>query len=373
MPAAGDRRKVLLALTGLRIEGGIASVNRCIVRALDEQSDAGRLERVDRVLWLGDPGDTSAPPSAGEQWLARANQLRFVWQLWRAYRRARHDLVFFDHVALARAAALPLPSFPPPATAIFVHGTDLTRAQSGTLAKLLARARLILTNSEFTASAVRRQLPAAADRVRVTLLCIDPERTRAWEEVYAHAPAPARAPAALLVGRMWSSERGKGHEDVIAAWPSVRARVPDAELWIVGGGNDRARLEERARALGVGDAVRFLGRVSDAELCDLYRRAALFAMPSCQEGFGLVYAEAMWHGLPCIGSTADAAREVIADGDTGLLVPYGDVAAIGSAVVALLTDPARAEAMGRAGMRRARERFSYERFRRDLLTALELS
>jgi phosphatidylinositol alpha-1,6-mannosyltransferase len=172
---------------------------------------------------------------------------------------------------------------------------------------------------------------------------------------------------------MWSSERGKGHEDVIAAWPSVRARVPDAELWIVGSGNDRARLEERAHALGVGDVVRFLGRVSDAELCDLYRRATLFAMPSCQEGFGLVYAEAMWHGLPCIGSTADAAREVIADGDTGLLVPYGDVAAIGSAVVALLTDPARAEAMGRAGMRRARERFSYERFRRDLLTALELA
>jgi phosphatidylinositol alpha-1,6-mannosyltransferase len=227
-------------------------------------------------------------------------------------------------------------------------------------------------NSEFTASEVRRQLPAAADRVRVILLCIDPERIETWEQRAPQASAAPRARAALLVGRMWPSEGGKGHDHLIEAWPAVRMRAPDAELWIVGDGDNRARLEERARAHGVAGAVRFFGRVSDAELCDLYRRAALFAMPSCQEGFGLVYAEAMWHGLPCIGSTADAAGEVIADGETGLLVPYGDVHAIGSAVASLLTDPARAEAMGRAGMRRARERFTYERFRRDLLAALEL-
>jgi phosphatidylinositol alpha-1,6-mannosyltransferase len=140
----------------------------------------------------------------------------------------------------------------------------------------------------------------------------------------------------------------------------------------VGGGDDRARLEERARSLGVADAVRFLGRVSDADLCDLYRRASLFAMPSRQEGFGLVYAEAMWHGLPCIGSTADAAGHVITDGETGLLVPYGDVGAIGGAVAALLGDPALAERMGQAGRRRALEHFSYERFRQDVLAALGL-
>ncbi len=372
MPAAGDRRKILLGLTGLRIEGGIASVNRCIARALDEHSAAGRLERVDRVLLLEDPR-AAAPPHAGEQRLARGSQPRFAWETWRAFRRGRHDLVLFDHVALARVTALPLPSFPPPQTAIFVHGTELARAHTGALARVLAHARVLLVNSDFTASAVRRALPALADRVRVTLLCIDPERTEAWEKIDARAPAPARVPAALLVGRMWPSERGKGHDDLIAAWPAVCARVPEAELWLAGGGDDRARLEEKARALGVGDAVHFLGRVSDAELCDLYRRAALFAMPSCQEGFGLVYAEAMWHGLPCIGSTADAAGDVIADRETGLLVPYGDVAAIGSAVAALLCDRARAEAMGRAGMRRARERFGYERFRRDLLAALELA
>jgi phosphatidylinositol alpha-1,6-mannosyltransferase len=127
-----------------------------------------------------------------------------------------------------------------------------------------------------------------------------------------------------------------------------------------------------ARERGVAGAVRFLGRVTDAELGDLYRRASVFAMPSRQEGFGLVYAEAMWHGLACVGSTADAAGQLIVDGETGHLVPYADARATADAVAALLCDPARARAMGEAGRRRARERFGYPRFRADLLAALEL-
>jgi phosphatidylinositol alpha-1,6-mannosyltransferase len=120
----------------------------------------------------------------------------------------------------------------------------------------------------------------------------------------------------------------------------------------------------------VGDAVRFLGRVPDDELAELYRRASLFAMPSRQEGFGLVYAEALWHGLPCLGSTADAAGQVIRDGENGVLVPYGDVQAIGDAVAGLLANVDRCRALGEAGSRDARERFTYPRFRDDFLTAL---
>ncbi len=87
----------------------------------------------------------------------------------------------------------------------------------------------------------------------------------------------------------------------------------------------------------------------------------------------MVYAEAMWHGLPCIGSTADAAGQVIADGKTGILVPYGDVRALTEALVSLLSDPERARALGDAGRERSRDYFCYERFRRDFLAALELA
>lgn len=359
----------LLGLTGLRIDGGIACVGRCVARALDEEVRAGRLARVDRVLLLEDPERAAAAPARGAQRLARGSQARFVLELWRSYRRHRHDLVFFDLVGLARAAMLPLPPFPPRRLAIFAHGAELAGAGRGSRRRALARASRVLTNSAFTADRVRGLVPEAGERVRAVPLCIDPDRVAAWE---AGAPAqpPAREPAALIAGRMWPQERYKGHDELIAAWPAVRAQVPGAELWVVGGGDDAPRLEARARDLGLGAAVRFLGRVSDDELADLYRRASLFAMPSRHEGFGLVYAEAMWHGLPCIGSTADAAGQVI--GDAGLLVPYGDVAALADAAASLLADPARARRLGEAGARRAREHFGYARFRRDLLAALEL-
>ena len=367
------RPSVLLGLTGLRISGGIAAVSRSVARVLDGEARAGRLERTDRVLLLEDPAADTPPPIRGEQRLARSSQLRFVFHLWRSFRRHRHDWVFFDHVGLARAAQLPLPGFPPPATAVFVHGIELEGIGEGARARPLQRARVILANSGFTARRLGADAPDLADRIRVVPLCIDPERTELWDADAGGEDAGRREPAALIVGRMWVEERGKGHDALIEAWPAVRRRVPDAVLWIAGSGRDAARLGARARELGVGDAVEFLGRVSDQELGRLYRRASLFAMPSRQEGFGLVYAEAMWCGAPCVGSTDDAAGDVIVDGETGLLVPYGRVDTIADAVADLLAHPERASAMGEAGRARARRAYSFERFRADLLAALALA
>jgi phosphatidylinositol alpha-1,6-mannosyltransferase len=324
--------------------------------------------RADRILLLDEAGSVSPPPTPSEQRLARRSQPRFVWQLWRAYRRHRPDLVLFDLLGLGRALWLPLPGFPPSRYAVFVHGIELEGTRAGTRARVLRGADRILTNSAFTARAVARLLPELEARIRVTPLCIDPERAAAWEAQ--PLPPRARRPAALIVARMVSLERGKGHDELLAAWPAVRRSVCGAELWIVGGGDDRTRYEAKARDLGIADSVRFFGRISDAELGALYAEASVFAMPSRQEGFGLVYAEAMWHGLACLGSHADAAGELIEHGTTGLLVPYGDAASTAQALTALLGDPERTARMGAAGRQRALERFSYPRFKRDLLDAL---
>ncbi len=347
-------------------------MNRCVARALEERAAAGALDRVDRVLLQEDAGQAAAPPARGEQRLARESQLRFVWDVWRLYRRHRHERVFFDHVGPAQAALVPLTGLPPQDYSVFVHGTELAYAASGRRGRALRGATRVLVNSEHTAGLVRQLHPELTPRLRVVPLCIEPDRAASWEASARDASPPQRERAALIVGRMLAEERGKGHDALLEAWPAVRRRAPGVELWIVGGGDDVARLEGRARVLGLGDAVRFLGRVSDAELASLYRRASVFAMPSRQEGFGLVYAEAMWHGLPCVGSTADAAGLVIEDGRTGHLVPYGDVPAIAEAVGSLLAEPERARHLGEAGRVRARDVFSYPRFRRDLLAALEL-
>ncbi len=367
-----SQRSVLLALTGLRIDGGIASVSRCIVRALDGCVEAGTLDRTDQVLLFDDPAESAPAPRRGEQRLALGSKLRFAWQVWHLALRGRPDWVFLDHVGLARVMRLPLPGLRGRPYVLFAHGMELEAARGGPRLAALRGASRILANSDFTADLVRRIAPEVSERLRVTPLCIDPERVTRWEAT-GNGDAPKREPAALVVGRMVAEERGKGHDELIAAWTRVRERSPEARLWIVGGGDDRARLEAAAHDAGLGDGVRFFGRVDDDELRRLYRSAAVFAMPSRQEGFGLVYAEALWHGLPCIASRDDAARGIVREGETGWLVPYGDVDALVGALCEALEDPARTERMGEAGRQDARSRFGYPRFRRDLLAALDLA
>jgi phosphatidylinositol alpha-1,6-mannosyltransferase len=371
MSEARALRRILFATTGIHTGGGIASVNRCIARVLAEERDAGRLERFD-VLSMAD--DQAGPQAwmEGVQRYASAHQLRFALQLWGSLWRTRPDLVLFDHAGLARTMRLPLPGVARHPYAIFAHGTELAVLESGPRRVAFEGAERILTNSEFTAGCVRERFPVLAERVHPVPLCIAPDLVEQWQADPPEAPAQ-REPAVLIVGRIWASQRGKGHDALLAALPRVRERIPDAQLWIVGTGDDVPRLEQLARERGMGVAVRFLGRISDRELGRLYRSAGVFAMPSRQEGFGLVYAEAMWHGLPCIGSTADAAREVIAHGKTGLLVPYDAPEPLADAIVALLSDPELARRMGSAAAGEARTRFAYPRFRGDLLRALGLA
>ena len=106
----------------------------------------------------------------------------------------------------------------------------------------------------------------------------------------------------------------------------------------------------------------FVGAVSDAERDRWVARARVFAMPSRLppggvggEGFGIVYLEAAARGLPVVAGNVGGAVDAVVDGVTGLLVDPADPAAVADALVALLTDRERAEALGRAGAERARE------------------
>jgi len=176
--------------------------------------------------------------------------------------------------------------------------------------------------------------------------------------------------AVVIVGRMSHSERYKGHDQLILAWPRVLAEVPDATLVMVGRGDDVERLHAKAAAVGVARSVHFTGFLPDAALRAVLRHAAVFAMPSRGEGFGLVYLQAMRCGVPCLGSRDDAAADVIVDGETGLLVPQQDPEAIAGALARLLTDEAMRRRLGEAARRRFESTFTYPRFRARLASVL---
>jgi phosphatidyl-myo-inositol dimannoside synthase len=174
---------------------------------------------------------------------------------------------------------------------------------------------------------------------------------------------------ALIVARMSAAERYKGHDALIDVWPSVLSRHPDAVLAIAGDGDDRPRLAARVAALGVTGSVRFLGRVDDDELDELYRQCRFFVMPSRDEGFGLVFLEAMRAGKPCIGGRG-AASEIIEHGVTGLIVDPDSRPELLAAVERLYDESGTCRQMGAAGRDRFLSTFTNECFQARLRQAL---
>jgi len=146
----------------------------------------------------------------------------------------------------------------------------------------------------------------------------------------------------------------KGVDVAIRALPAVLERHPDARLVVLGEGAERRRLEQLAEELGV--PVHLAGRVPD--VAAWLRRAAVLVHPVRWEGFGLAVLEGMLAGLPVVASRVSSLPELVADGETGMLVPPEDPHALASALVRVLDDPG---GLGAAGRRRAQERFSVAR------------
>ncbi|MBM4425337.1 MAG: glycosyltransferase family 4 protein [Chloroflexi bacterium] len=165
------------------------------------------------------------------------------------------------------------------------------------------------------------------------------------------------APNAPLIGAVGRLSEQKGIPFLIEAFVRVRDSFPSARLAIAGDGPLRAELEAQAAPLG--GAVRFLGWRNDTPtvMADL----DVLCVPSLWEGFGLVTLEAMALSKPIVASRVSALPEIVSDGDTGLLVPSGDPAALAEALIALLADPARARAMGERGRARLEKEFTVRR------------
>jgi glycosyltransferase involved in cell wall biosynthesis len=151
------------------------------------------------------------------------------------------------------------------------------------------------------------------------------------------ADPPARADEPLVV--CWSRLRRYKSTDVaIRAFAHIREELPAARMLVMGRGPDEPRLRRLVARLGLGDHVRFTGHLPWRELVETLHRAHVFLNPSPKEGWGLTVVEANQCGVPVVASDRPGLRDSVRDGQTGLLVPYGQPRAMAQAALGLLHD-----------------------------------
>jgi phosphatidylinositol alpha-1,6-mannosyltransferase len=230
---------------------------------------------------------------------------------------------------------------------------------------------------EYTRGRLARAIGPDQDRLQRLVPAVDAER---------FAPSGAGAavrrdlglserPVVVCVSRLMPR---KGQDVLIRALPAIQQAVPDTALLLVGGGPSRSRLERLAASTGVASDVVVHGGARYDDLPRYYAAGDVFAMPCRErlggldvEGLGMVFLEAAACGLAVVAGRSGGSPDAILDGESGLLVDGRSTTAVAAAVAELLTDRARATAMGERGRAWVSEAWSWDHTVADLLRMLE--
>jgi glycosyltransferase involved in cell wall biosynthesis len=355
-------RRVLSVLsTVFCVRGGIPRFNQMLCLALDQLSP--ELGLAGTVICQDDTVEDYR--AAGAPWnhlefVASGGRSGLVRRTLAAASRQRPDLMLVGLLGMAPLGAACVP-FVRRGFGFVAHGTEvwdeprLSRRVAG------RRAAFAFAVSSHTARALERTVGLPASSIRLLPNAVDPGFLEA-----AGSESASGGTELLTVARLWAGETRKGVDHALRAFARVATRHPGARFRIVGRGSDKPRLVDLVSELGLGERVIFEEDLSDEELISRYRDCSVFVLPSGQEGFGIVFLEAMRFAKPCIGGAEGGTPDVIVDGETGFLVPFGDLRALEGALERLLSDPGLRTRMGHAGRRRLELEFTFERFRERL-------
>jgi phosphatidylinositol alpha-1,6-mannosyltransferase len=339
------------------VRGGIATFTEEIARASVSLG-------YDVEVWA-----PSAPSATEKKWPFRLRrlplkgthgwrcQLQLAWQLVINRRRLRHATVYLPEPGpmLTMMILQFFHAFRPRRIILTFHGSEILRFAGNPFHRWLGRqlvghASRISTLSLYTQDLLLKHFPEAGTKTFLT-----PGALRADFLLVSESRNCAKAKIVILtVGRLHPRKGQLLTLQALQLLPAeLRSRL---EYWIVGG-QSKGGYEETLRACAAQSpdlTVRFLGKVPDEELAEVYDSADIFAMTSVQhgesiEGFGLVYLEASAHGLPVVAHDVGGVSEAVLDGQTGLLVPCARPVQLAAAFEKLIHDPELRARLGAAG------------------------
>jgi len=332
-------------------EGGIQSYAQDILKAYLSLTAANNFPPPAEVLLLRDSPDCQNPFESKNlkfsylkthpAWLGR---LKFAAKLLTCLLQKRPERVFCGHIKLAPLIKTLCQPLGIPYT-ILTYGKEVWEPLPPKYQIAIRDADSIWTISRYTRDSLRDSFAARTcelnnlnpDKFQIVPCTVD-------ENIFTIAPKPQHllekynligAKILMTVARLRSHDNYKGVDVTIQALPEIAKSFPNVKYLVIGRGDDRPRLAKIALNLGVAEKVIFAGFVPTADLAAHYQLADAYVMPS-QEGFGIVYLEALACGIPVLAGDADGSADPLQDGKLGWRVPHRDSAAVAVACVEIL-------------------------------------
>ncbi|NJL82130.1 MAG: glycosyltransferase [Chloroflexaceae bacterium] len=354
-------------------EGGIQTYNRLLLHSY------ASLEKPPAQVFVLRDRDADPNPLASHPAFKFHNfytsspqrsRLNLALALWQQFRQQRPQQVICGHVNLAPLLDWLCRPWGIPYSAI-LHGKEVWQPLPWWKRKALQGAERI-----WIVSCYSRDRACAANH-------LDPKKVQLLPNaVDGKRFTPGPKPVDLLnkydfegcrvlmtVARLWSGDPYKGVDVTLRALPKILAECPDVKYLVVGRGDDQPRLERLVQELGLQERVVFAGFVPTAALIEHYRVADAYIMPS-QEGFGIVYLEAMACGLPVLAGDDDGSADPLQEGRLGWRVPHRDVDAVAAACLEILQGK-DSRCNGQWLREETLKQFSYEAFQARLQQLLE--
>ncbi|MDX2098397.1 MAG: glycosyltransferase family 4 protein [Leptolyngbyaceae cyanobacterium bins.59] len=301
-------------------------------------------------------------------WLGR---VQLAWELFWFLIQHRPQRVLCGHVKLLPLLSLLCEPLQIPIT-VLTYGKEVWSPLPPRTQQLLQKANSIWSISRYSRDRSCAVNGLDAKKFELLPCCVEGQtftpgpKSPKWVERYGLGDDRVL----MTVARLWSGDPYKGVDVTIRALPEILKVFPNVKYLVIGRGDDQPRLAQLAQDLGLEKQVIFAGFVANEDLVEHYRLADAYVMPS-QEGFGIVYLEAMSCGVPVISGDADGSADPLQDGKVGWCVPHRSPEAVAAACLEILKG-GQQRCDGRWLREQALAAFSVETFTQHLGKLLEL-
>ncbi len=317
---------LFLTLKTFSATGGIEKVCKVAGKALFEYGAENNKSIAISSMYDTPENAAENPYFPNECFLGfRVKKIRFIANSMKKGRKAK--LVILSHINLLPAGVLIKKVSPRTRVMLLAHGIEIWDKLNSTRTSMLKTCDKILSVSSFTQDVISQTHGLLKERCAVLNNCLDPFLTLPANTVVestlrARYGFTAGNKILFTLSRLSAKERYKGYEVVLEAMALLKEKNPEIRYMIAGSydEDEKLRLDEMIRSLGLEGMVVIPGFLPEEEIPQHFKMADLYVMPSRKEGFGIVFIEAMYYGLPVIAGNEDGSSDALLNGELGKLV-----------------------------------------------------